>query len=77
MKALLLGTMRDVRGFGLAGFAGTPCDSARDVEQALAADVDRETAVVVLSPEVARLAPEAVQACAARRPVVVLSEEGR
>lgn len=62
MKTYLLGTPEDVRGFALAGIAGTPCTTPEEVEEAAAGlETMQDLALVLVSQEVAQLAPEAVE----------------
>jgi vacuolar-type H+-ATPase subunit F/Vma7 len=73
MKILVLGTPDDVRGFALAGAAGRVPRDAEEVEQAIEEAERDGVELILLSPEIARLAPEAV---AASRVLVVILPEG-
>ena len=58
MIAALLGTGHDVRGFALAGVEGHVCETAGQVAEAAAAlRARKEVALVLVSRDVARLAP--------------------
>jgi vacuolar-type H+-ATPase subunit F/Vma7 len=75
VNAVLLGDVQDARGFALAGFAAVPCGDVREAESALrrvAAAPD--LALVLVSPGVAALVPEALDAFRARAaaPVVLV-----
>ena len=67
MKALVLGTADDVRGFALAGVRGRVCASAEDLRTAAASVEDGEVGLVILSPGLRLLAPEVFDSLAARR----------
>ena len=61
MIAVLLGTEQDVRGFALAGVEGHVCATAGQVAEAAAALHARpEVALVLVSREVASLAPSEI-----------------
>jgi len=64
MNILVLGTPDDVRGFALAGVAGVAPANRREVEERLAAAADLE--LLLVSSEVATLAPRAVAAAMTR-----------
>ncbi len=64
MKLVVLGTADDVRGFALAGVAGVRPVSGREVEEQLAAAAGLD--LILLSSEVAALAPQAVAAARSR-----------
>jgi vacuolar-type H+-ATPase subunit F/Vma7 len=75
----VIGTVEDVAGFALAGIPGQVCDTGPVVREALdAARRDREVAVIVLSAEAERLAPDAVRAAreAGGLPLVVVLPVG-
>ncbi len=71
MKALVLGTPDDVRGFALAGVRGVACENAADVDRAIAA-LPSELALLLVSEPVARLAPEKIAALATQPPAVLV-----
>ncbi len=52
MKAFVLGTPDDVRGFALAGIKGVACESEGDVDRALAALAPELTLLIVSEPVV-------------------------
>jgi len=73
MKAFLLGTADDVRGFALAGVAGIPCATRDEVERAAAVVKARgDVALVLVSAEVEKLAPQIVASLAGEPPAVVV-----
>ncbi len=73
MRALLLGTPDDVRGFALAGVTGLACLDAGDVERAAAAVKARDdVALVLVSQAVAKLSPQAIASLAGEPPAVVV-----
>ncbi len=73
MKAFLLGTPDDVRGFALAGVSGRACAQASDVEEACAVLRSRsDLALVLVSDEVAELAPELIEQLEANPPPAVV-----
>jgi hypothetical protein len=58
VKAFVLGTPDDVRGFGLAGIPGRPCTTA-DQFRAAAASIDPDVGLLLLSSGIRALSPEA------------------
>ncbi|MGZ6126421.1 MAG: V-type ATP synthase subunit F [Myxococcales bacterium] len=61
MIAVLLGTEQDVRGFALAGVESRACGTAGEVAEAAAALHARsDVALILVSRNVARLAPDEV-----------------
>lgn len=62
MRLAVIGTIADVGGFGLVGADGIVCTTPADVEAALvSARADADTAIVLVSPECARLAPDLIE----------------
>ena len=62
MKTFLLGTPEDVRGFALAGIAGSACTTPEEaLEAAAGLETMQDLALLLVSQEVAQLAPEAVE----------------
>lgn len=81
MRVLVLGSVDDARGFGLAGTAArTPRDRrALEAELAHAGDQRPPVGLVLVSAEVAALSPRAVRAFAetpGAPPLLVLPETG-
>jgi vacuolar-type H+-ATPase subunit F/Vma7 len=62
MRLAVIGTIVDVTGFALAGADGVVCSSEAEVKAALrTVAADARTAIVLVSPECAAMAPEAVE----------------
>lgn len=59
MRVVVLGDDADARGFRLAGVAAAGCRTREDVVEAVRRADDPE-AVVLVSPAVVRLAPDAI-----------------
>ncbi len=80
MIAVLLGTEQDVRGFSLAGVEGRACGTAKELADAAAALRSRsEVALILVSREVARLAPAEIahlEGAAGPPAVIVLPGDG-
>jgi vacuolar-type H+-ATPase subunit F/Vma7 len=74
VKVVVLGTPDDVRGFALAGAAGRVPRDGDDVAQAIAEAERDGVQLILLSPEIARLAPQHV--AASRVSIVILPEGG-
>lgn len=73
MKAFLLGTADDVRGFALAGIDGVTCATREEVERAAAElKLRTDVALVLVSREVEKLAPAVITALAGEPPAVVV-----
>jgi vacuolar-type H+-ATPase subunit F/Vma7 len=68
MRVLVLGTVDDARGFGLAGALARAPSNRREVEAALARVAEERPPVglVIVSAEVAALSPRAIRAFAER-----------
>jgi vacuolar-type H+-ATPase subunit F/Vma7 len=78
MRVLVLGNADDARGFALAGATAIAPKSRRELETALAHATD--VGLVLLSAEIAALAPRAVRAFVERPfapPLLVLPAEPR
>ena len=73
MKAFVLGTPDDIRGFALAGVRGVACESAGDVERAaVQVRSQKDLALLVVSEPVLKLAPEAIAQLATDPPAILV-----